>query len=109
MAQTRSENLRDETGDALADRGAAQNSNVNQLVLHYPKWKIKAILIESLIIVFGFVSVVIYNFLFNSTVSPVLGVVIGAVNGSLVAWCITHADQTSIRNKVKNSKKQAKS
>jgi len=108
MAQTITEALRDEGGEAPMERCAVQHSSMNQLVLHYPKWKMKAILIESIIIVFGFVSVVIYNSLFNATISPVLGVIVGAINGSLVAWCITHADQAVIKNKFKKSDKLAR-
>lgn len=95
MNQTISKILSHGKDDVLSDIGTSQNSNDNPLVLPYSKGKIIALLIESLIIVLGFVSVVIYNWLQNASISPLLGAVVGAVNGSLIAWCITHENKSN--------------
>lgn len=92
MPYSMSKHLADKDVDHLIDLKLPPVSTATPLMLHYPRWKIKALLIEALIIIFSFVSVVIYNYLFNAQISPVLGVIVGAVNGSLVVWCITHAD-----------------
>jgi ABC-type cobalamin transport system permease subunit len=103
MNRTITETLHDLGHAPLTDAGTSGNSDANagisQLVLHFPNWKLKAILIESLIIVAGFICVLIYNWLFNAAISPLLGVVIGLVNGSLVAWCITHAEKITQRQR----------
>jgi hypothetical protein len=83
--------LAEENADPLLDRTSSQRKPFFHLVL--PKWQ--AVLIESFIIVIGFVSVVIYDWLFQAAISPVLGVIVGAANGSLVAWCLTRSDQTT--------------
>jgi hypothetical protein len=81
----------EETADPLLDMTSQHGKPL--LNLAFPKWK--ALLIESVIIVIGFVSVVVYNWLFKASISPVLGVIVGAANGSLVAWCITRSEQVN--------------
>ena len=59
------------------------------LILKIPKWKIKTVVIEVLMLVVGFFCVVAYNWLFKASIPPVLGVIVGGINGTLVAWCVT--------------------
>jgi len=91
MNRSISKILVEEDADPLLDLASPQCKSRRYLVS--PKWK--ALLIESLIIVVGFVSVVVYNWLFKASISPVLGVIVGAANGSLVAWCATRSEQVN--------------
>ena len=91
MTQTISKNLSDDNDDTLMD--ITITSGAPDLAIKFQSWQVKALLIESLIIVIGFVSVVVYNWLFNAGISPLLGVLVGAINGSLVTWCIVQADR----------------
>lgn len=62
------------------------------LVLKIPKWKIKAVAIELAVLLVGFICVLGYNWLFKASIPPVLGVIVGAINGTLVAWCVATGD-----------------
>lgn len=68
-----------------ADRAEANN----YLILKIPKWKIKTVVIEVLLLAVGFFCVVAYNWLFTASIPPVLGLIVGGINGILVAWCVT--------------------
>ena len=59
------------------------------LVLKIPKWKIKTVVIEVLMLFVGFFCVLTYNWIFKASIPPVLGVIVGGINGTLVAWCVT--------------------
>jgi len=53
------------------------------------------IFIELSVTVLGCVSVIAYNGMFNTSISPVLGILAGAANGMFVVWCIKAPGQTS--------------
>ena len=92
MTQTISNGLSEDKNDALMDITVV--SGPADLGINLHSWQVKALLIEVLIIVIGFVSVLGYNWLFNAGISPLLGVLVGAINGSLVTWCIMHTDRS---------------
>ena len=91
MNQTISNGLAEDKNDTLMDITSV--SGPVNLGINFRSWQGKALLIEALIILIGFVSVVGYNWLFNAAISPLLGVLVGAINGSLVTWCIMQTDR----------------
>ncbi len=59
------------------------------------KYVVTALLVELAVTVLGGVSVMAYNVLFNTSIPPWLGMLAGAVNGVLVAWCIALSEPGS--------------
>jgi len=104
-----SEVLAEEEPTAFLEAAITPVSHPHNVAGLHVRWKIKALLIELSMIAVGFVSVVIYNWLFKASISPVLGILVGAINGGLVAWCIAHADQRALRSKALLARKEARS
>ncbi|MET3106862.1 hypothetical protein AAKU67_002386 [Oxalobacteraceae bacterium GrIS 2.11] len=109
MNHTLSEVLTEEERSALLDSSITPVSRPVGVPGLHARWEIKALLIELAVIAIGLVSVVIYNWLFKASISPVLGVIVGAVNGSLVAWCVTRADQLALGSKNPSARKDTRS
>ena len=53
-------------------------------------WQPRTVLVELLTLVAGLASVMLYNRPYGASIPAVLGIVIGAVNATLVGWCIQH-------------------
>jgi hypothetical protein len=62
-------------------------------------WTPKTILIELLTLLAGLFSVIVYNRVFDDSIPPLLGIVVGAINATLVGFCINgHRDQPDIKH-----------
>ncbi|PRC94554.1 hypothetical protein [Solimicrobium silvestre] len=99
MMQTISKMQAEDEENLLLAKARARANYLDHLKLQMPKWNAKALCIELAIIVVCYACVAIYNWLFNASIPPVLGIITGAVNGCLVAWCITRTEPKSKKDK----------
>lgn len=53
-------------------------------------WTTRTVLIELLTVLAGLASVLLYNRLYDASISPLLGAVVGVINATLVGWCMEH-------------------
>jgi len=57
------------------------------------KLNVDVVLIEVLVLAVSMVCIMTYNWIFKAAIPPALGVVVGGINGTLVAWCIAGTRQ----------------